>query len=81
MGRVIDSFIGIYLVIGLASYSVGLLTIAGLLSKMEARGMSECGEPVFYGITGLISIFIGVYFIIKAIGEAIKEAIEEVKRD
>jgi hypothetical protein len=80
MGRVIDSFIGIYLVIGLACYSVGLLAVIWLLPA-PAWEATECYTIVFYGVIGLISIFLGVYFIIKAIEETIREAIREAKRD
>jgi hypothetical protein len=82
MGRTIDiSLISIYLVFGLASYSLGLLTIAGILSRIEARGMAECGEQVLYGVMGVLAVLGGVYLIIKAIMEAVEEAIREARRD
>jgi hypothetical protein len=60
--------ITIYLIIGLASYSAGLLTL------VEVREATECYTPAFYAISGLIAIMIGAYFILQAIKEAVREA-------
>jgi uncharacterized membrane protein YozB (DUF420 family) len=74
MGKSVDmSFISVYLVLGLAVYSVGLIAVIWLLPAPEWEAM-ECSTIVFYATAGLISIFLGVYFIIKAIAEAIREA-------
>jgi hypothetical protein len=81
MGKSIDmSFISIYLTLGLACYSVGLIAVIWLLPA-PAWEATECSTIVFYGVIGLISIFLGVYFIIKAVAEAIREAITEARRD
>jgi hypothetical protein len=69
MRKPIDmTLITLYLITGLAGYGVGLLS---LYTIRESTG---CYEPVFYAISGLISAVAGVYFILVALKEAIREA-------
>jgi hypothetical protein len=69
MRKPIDmTLITLYLVTGLAGYGIGLSLI------LVARETAECYEPVFYAISGLIAVIAGVYFIIQAMKEAIREA-------
>jgi H+/Cl- antiporter ClcA len=62
------TFVTLYLVTGLAGYGVGLLSI------MVSRQTAECQEAAAYIITGLIAAAAGVYFILAALKEAIREA-------
>jgi hypothetical protein len=62
------TLITLYLVTGLTGYGVGLLSI---YTVREATG---CYEPVFYAISGLIAAAAGVYLILAAMKEAIREA-------
>jgi len=69
MKKPIDTtLITLYLITGLTGYGVGLLSI------YTVRETTGCYEPVFYAISGLIAAVAGVYFILAALKEAIREA-------
>ena len=69
MKKPIDTtLITLYLITGLTGYGVGLLSI------YTVRETTGCYEPVFYAISGLIAAAAGVYFILAALKEAIREA-------
>jgi hypothetical protein len=69
MKKPIDmTLITFYLATGLIGYGIGLLSIT------EALKSTECYQPAFYVIAGLIAAAASIIFIIAGVKEAIKEA-------